>query len=121
MRSMHKITVGLVERVKIIDQAGHMHELLAKIDTGADTSSIDSRLAQSLVFPPVLKTKRVVSSHGKTTRPVVKMTVVVAGRTLTEHFTVIDRGHMQYRILIGTNILKQGFLIDPSKDAKVKQ
>ncbi len=32
------------------------------------------------------------------------------------HFSIADRAHMKYKVLIGKNILKKGFLIDPSKD-----
>ena len=33
-------------------------------------------------------------------------------------FTLADRSNMKYSVLIGQNILKQGFLIDPSKEAE---
>ena len=109
--------VGLVEKVKL---NGHKnkHEILARIDTGATNSSIDLKLASSLKLGPVIKSKMVRSTNGSKLRPVIETEINICGRKLKEHFTLADRSYMRFQVLIGQNILKQNFLIDPSKELK---
>jgi len=109
-----KVVLALIERVKLHGGAAEGKEILAKIDTGADNSSIDMELASELQLGPIVKTKRIISSHGKSLRPVVEVTMDLAGKTITEYFTLYNRSHMKFPVLIGKNILRQGFLIDPS-------
>jgi len=45
-----KKVIGLVEKVKLISTDGRIIEVEAKIDTGADSSSIDTELARQLGF-----------------------------------------------------------------------
>lgn len=103
-------TIGLIEKVKIKDK-----EVLAKIDTGADTSSIDINLASELQLGPILDTKHIKSSNGESLRPVIKATIILKGKEIKAKFSISDRQNMKYDILIGKNILKKGFLIDPKK------
>jgi len=104
-----KIIVGLVETIIINGIA-----IKAKIDTGASKSSIDLDLAINLGLGPIVKKSIVRSAHGKTTRPVIKTPFIIKGKTFNTYFNIIARGHMKHRVLIGNNILKKGFLIDPS-------
>jgi hypothetical protein len=46
----------------------------------------------------------------------VKGEIDFAGRKMRAYFTIADRVHMKYRVLVGLNILKRGFLVDPSKN-----
>ena len=87
----------------------------AKIDTGATKSSIDTNLAAKLRLGPVIKSKLIKSAHGSKLRPIIEATIELAGNVIKSEFTLADRAHMKYSILIGQNILKHGFLIDPSK------
>lgn len=112
----NKTVVGLTERIIVKGPGGTRKEVLARIDTGATKSSIDVRLAAELRLGPVLKTKLVKSASGTTLRPVIKATLDLANKTLTTDFTIADRSHMKYRVLIGQNILcNNGFIIDPAK------
>lgn len=106
--------VGLTEKV-IVKSNDHKKELIARIDTGATKSSIDLTLASELRLGPVVDSRLIKSAHGVKLRPVVKVDVVIGGRTLRAKFTLADRLHMTYLVLIGQNILKKGFLIDPVK------
>lgn len=110
--------VGFVEDVTIYGNNKKQRDLKARIDTGAVKSSIDARLAAILNLGPIIKRKLVVSAHGKTIRPVMEADVKIGKRRIKSEFTIADRIHMKYNVLIGQNILKQGFLIDPLKKNK---
>lgn len=109
-----RVVIGLTEKVGV-----HYHNskknVIAKIDTGATKSSIDANLAAELRLGPVIKSKLVKSAHGSKLRPIIEATIELAGKKIKSEFTLADRAHMKYRILIGQNILKDGFLIDPTK------
>ncbi|MBC8495086.1 ATP-dependent zinc protease [archaeon] len=113
---MEKCIVGLIEKVKL-NGSEEEQEILARIDTGATNSSIDLKLASKLRLGPVIQSKIVKSTHGAKLRPVIEAEVEICDRKIKEKFTLADRGHMRYQVLIGQNILKQGFLIDPSKES----
>lgn len=108
--------VGLIEKV-IVRSNSNKKELIARIDTGATKSSIDLTLASKLKLGPVVDSRLIKSAHGTRLRPVVEAEVTIRGRTLRAKFTLADRGHMKYSVLIGQNILKKGFLIDPARRA----
>ncbi len=110
-----KIILGLTEDVMVISDSGRQ-TVHARIDTGATTSSIDANLAAELKLGPIEKTKKVKSANGMKLRPVIRGRVQIGGKTFDGLFTLADRSHMTYRVLIGQDILRQGFLIDPNKD-----
>jgi len=109
-----KVVIGLAENVSVHHPKGNK-SVIAKIDTGATKSSIDTNLAAGLRLGPVIKSKLVKSAHGSKLRPIIEATIELAGKKIKSEFTLADRAHMKYRILIGQNILKDGFLIDPTK------
>ena len=109
-----RIVIGLTEKVNVYCNPNRKL-VIAKIDTGATKSSIDTNLAAELKLGPVIKSKLVKSAHGSKLRPIIEATIELAGRKLKSEFTLADRAHMKYRVLIGQNILKNGFLIDPEK------
>jgi hypothetical protein len=106
--SPNKITIGFIEDVTI-----HGHTTRARIDTGATTSSIDAALSKRLQLGPPVDERTVISAQGKHVRPVVEAEVTLKGRTLKAQFTVVDREHMTYPVLIGRNILNEHYIIDP--------
>lgn len=112
--------LGLIEPIVVRGNHGTEEKVIARIDTGATSSSIDITLAGTLELGPVLRSKVVKSASAIGQRPLVHAVVVIGDKVMEEEFTVADRSHMTYKILIGQNILKKGhFLVDPLK--KVKQ
>ncbi len=111
-KAAKKKIVGLTETITLMGEKTRK-KVVAKIDTGADKSSIDLRLAAELKLGPVVKTSLIKSASGSLVRPIIRTSVVFAGEKMQVYFTVADRAHMKYRVLIGRNILKKGFLIDP--------
>ena len=114
MASKKKV-VGLIESVTVIDKNGKKRTLKAKIDTGATRSSIDVSLTKELDLGRVLKRKLVKSAHGATLRPVIGANIEFASQKFKTEFTVANRAHLRYKLLIGVNVLQHGFLVDPSK------
>jgi hypothetical protein len=89
-------------------------KLAARIDSGATASSIDASLVKKHNLGPVIRSKIVKSAAGVKERPIIKATVKIEGQIIESEFTVADRSHMTYPILIGQDVLKKGkFLIDP--------
>ena len=109
-----KLVIGLAEKVSVRYDNGRK-SVISKIDTGATKSSIDTNLAAELRLGPVIKSKLIKSAHGSKLRPIIEAEIELAGKKIKSEFTLADRAHMKYRILIGQNILKDGFLIDPNK------
>jgi len=103
--------IGFIEQIVLEDQT-----IPSKIDTGADTSSIDISLAAELQLGPVVQKTKITSSHGKTRRAVISLTFDLAGKQVTGFFNLADRHNLKYKVLIGKNILKEGFIIDPRKE-----
>ncbi len=103
-----KIILRSVEPVKIRGE-----EFLARVDTGAKKGSICKKLAEKLGIGPVIESVKVISSHGKSRRPVVEEEIEIAGKKIKGKFNLISRDHMKYPILIGRTILNGHFLVDP--------
>ena len=130
--------VGWVENVKLRDTDT---VLKAKLDTGAQTSSIDAEIIDivedaenapsgttndKVIFSIVdeVTGKRVVFERfilryvkikrkisGTIRRPVVAMTFCIGGRTSREEVNLADRENFVYPVLIGRNMLSHARLI----------
>jgi hypothetical protein len=110
-----QIIVGLTENIGLVASNKEIEEVEGKVDTGATRSSIDTKLASKLNLGPIIKSKMVKSASGNRLRPVIEVEVIIADKKIKSEFTLADRTHMKYSVLIGVNVLKHGFLVDPSK------
>ena len=109
-----KPIIGLMEEVVIVGP-NKQKSVKARIDTGAHTSSIDVKLAAELNLGPIIETKNVRSASGVGLRPLIRANINMKGKNLESLFTIANRDHMKYSVLIGRNILRDGgFIIDPS-------
>ena len=111
----NKTILGFIEEVTL-KGSKKTQKVLARIDTGAQNSSISQELAAELQVGPILENKVIRQSQGKSLRPIVKIKGMLCGKEFEEKFTISNRTHMRYKVLIGQNILKNGFLIDPNKN-----
>ena len=112
---MKKTIIGLTEKITLSGTSRKKKTITARVDTGASTNSVDVRLAAELKLGPITKTKFVKHTHGNSRRAVVIAKIKIAGKEIKSEFTLADREHMTYPVLIGQNILKKGFVIDPTK------
>ena len=110
-----KNRVGFLEHVTVYGPEGH-RTVTARVDTGAARNSMDNKLAKKLGIKKIIKHKVVKSAHGVRKRPIVKADLKIVNKKLHDmSFTLADRKHMSYDVLIGRNTLKKGFIVDPDK------
>jgi hypothetical protein len=110
-----KSRVGFLEKATVYGPDGQ-RTVIARVDTGAARNSIDKNLAKKIGIKKVIKHKVVKSAHGVKKRPIVKAHLKIVNKKLNDiTFTLADRKHMKYDVLIGRNTLKQGFVVDPDK------
>lgn len=132
-RHLDKKVVGSRERVMFTD-LGIVHE--ARIDTGATTSSMDARdveiferdVEQWVRFKIVdpnsdelleLERKRVrrvlitqANTEDPERRPVIEMRLTIGDITQVAEFTLSNRSHLEFPVLIGRNVLRDLMLVD---------
>lgn len=120
MSEAGKRIVRLVARV-IIAGPGGEESVKAKVDTGADRTTVDRELATKLKLDSTGSKVRVKALGGSQLleRPLVKASITLKGKTFRLRVGVADRSQMRYRVIIGRDILRSGyFLIDPSRRKK---
>lgn len=128
--------IGRAERIDIVDLA--LVGVPAKVDTGADLSSIwasqvseqqdglrvvffgeSSALftGKEVVFPKSsYSITRVASSFGhKEIRYKIKLSIRINGRLIKATFTLSDRSQKTYPILLGRRLLHGKFVVDVTK------
>ena len=117
-----KAVIGFIEFVQCLSSEGDLYTVKARIDSGATKSSIDHKLAEKLgLTKKILGEKTIRNAHGSVRRKLIEVTIKIADKTITEKFTLADRTSMRFPVLIGRNILKEGFLIDPEKKLPKKE
>jgi len=101
------LVIGYTEEVVVSGTSGS-ETVIAKSDTGAGRTSIDTKLAATIGAGPIRSMTRVKSGSLKSgkARPVVDIVVGVGGHQHTVTASVEDRGHMDYPMLLGRDILE---------------
>lgn len=124
-----KQVIGMVEKVRV--EPGNLL-LDARIDTGANTTSIDAQNLQVVnedgqewalfsVNGTDIRGKIVnyvkIKQHGAESqrRPVVMLRVTLGSVTQVVKATLTDRSNFKYKLLVGVNFLKDHFLVDVSR------
>ena len=109
--------IGYIEDVMVSGTSGSQ-PALAKSDTGATRTSIDTSLAAQIGAGPIKSMTRVKSGSSKSgkARPVVDLVVGIGGTQHTVTASVEDRSHMDYPLLLGRDIL-QHYQVDVRRRA----
>jgi len=124
--------LGWVEEVAVMNTGLTLH---AKIDTGADNSSINAtniayflhdgikwvrfnilnRKGEHVAMErPLLRVAQIKRKEGGyIERPVVNMDICVAGQKVNTEVNLADRNHFKYFMLVGRSLLAKRFLVDP--------
>jgi len=146
-----KEVIGIYEKIKLYGKDGTKYLSKAKIDTGADSTSIDKKLAEKMGFQDVVKLsgelqakyqikntteaeklieeilpkiqkqypdvydiRSVISSHGRSLRPYVKIELKIQDTKFETVASIYDRSKLIYPVIIGRKSLWK-FLVDPTK------
>lgn len=131
-----KLLVGSVEKVHVFPSD---LVLDARIDTGAETSSIDAREIEEFerdgkewvrftlvdrktntphrIERKVVRTVKILQSsldQSSEKRAVITLQITIGDRTEVSEFTLTDREHMKYPVLIGRSALQDMMVVDVS-------
>ena len=131
-----KITMPIVGGVETLYVPPFEVSFQARMDTGAETSSIDAhnirpfeRDGEKWVSfdiinrknnkkhhfeKPIIRKTNIVRTLKKEKRFVVNFPIKMGNEIINEEFTLNDRSKFEYQVLIGRNIINGRFLIDPS-------
>lgn len=101
------LVIGYTEEIVVTGTRGS-ESVIAKADTGAARTSIDTSVAASIGAGPIQSMTRVKSGSQKAakSRPVVDVVVGVGGDRHTVSASIEDRSHMEYPVLLGRDILE---------------
>ncbi len=108
-RGLGKKSVGRYEDVEIVGMGGEREVVRAKIDTGADISSLDIVVAERLglmVDDNVLYESNFHNSLGRKKRKVVGITYYMSGRKIKSRVSITDRSRLSTKMLVGWMDLK---------------
>jgi len=105
--------IGIVEKVILYTPTGQ-HDVVATIDTGADSTSIDSELAQSLGLVPNEDLIIITDARGNEQRNTVDLHFTLADREIYSVGTIANRSDLSTKMLIGTKDL-HSFIIKPEE------
>ncbi len=136
--STDKLLIGRLEKV-LLNPPGRT--FTARIDTGATTSSLDARNIQVFerdrsdwvrfqiqdpkekatyydVERPIARKVRIIqaTSDEADHRLVVKLQFQIGRVQRMEEFTLEDRSHMDYQVLIGRNVLRDLMVVDVAQE-----
>ena len=101
------MTIGRSVKVSVITPDGDI-DIIAKVDTGAYSSSIDQEFFNKLnLNEEVLKSKLVKNVHGEDHRDVYSIDFIVKGVKITSEINVFDRSEMKFKMILGRKDISQ--------------
>jgi hypothetical protein len=111
------VFLGLTEQVDIIGEIAET-SVIAKVDTGADRTSIDSEIAS------IVGATRTGESYvtryptgGSRERELIRVNVRIRGEVYDIEAVLDQRSNMNFRVVIGKDVLTSGrFVIVPFKE-----
>jgi len=138
----NEFPLGIIGEIEPIHIENMENPLFARIDSGADTSSIDAKnikyferdgkswvkfeivnrkTGERKLFKKRIKRKvRIKKNQKYDRRKVVLMNVKFGNLSLEREFTLTNRSQFEYQVLIGRNIISGIAIIDVSKSITLK-
>ena len=108
-------TLGVIETVYLVGGNGTPIQIKAKIDSGAEKSSIDESLVDSLEPVNYIDEITITNANGQDIRKVIQLDMIIKGKRVSTEATIADREHLENKVLIGRETLsKTNFLINPN-------
>ena len=113
------MVIGRNVIVSIVTPDGDV-DILAKVDTGAYSSSLDETFFKKLnLDEEIIKNRVVRNVHGEESRDVYDIDFIIKGIKISSELNVFDRSQMKYKMIIGRqDIKKLGALVDVTKKDK---
>ena len=133
----HKLLIGKIEKVRLTPPDRIFH---ARIDTGATTSSLDAQDIEIFerdgdswvkfkikdpvkdtfydVEKPLVRKAKIkqASTDEANIRPVIELQFQLGDIKRIEEFTLEDRSHLDFQLLIGRNILRDLMVVDVAQE-----
>lgn len=109
-RGLGRKTVGGIEEVEVIGLNGKREKIHAKVDTGADGSSIDRVLAEELGLleaDNILYYDYFRNALGRKKREIVGVSFIMVGRKIKTQISIADRSRLRTKMIVGRRDLKQ--------------
>ena len=69
-----------------------------------------------LIKLPVIRHCDIRSSGFRERRPVVEIELCVGSKRLRVQVNLSNRSHLEYPLILGRNVLSQGFIVDPAQE-----
>ncbi len=138
MSRRRRKTIGWREWVQLPEFG--VTEIKVKVDTGADSSSLhafnmerfsrdDGEWVRFEIHPRqrsrkpaivcealVVKERKVKNPGGRTElRPVIRTSLIVAGREIDAMVNLTTRDQMSFRMLVGRRTIRKHFIVDPGR------
>ena len=110
--------IKAAETVKLLGEKGKKVTVLAKIDTGSWSTSIDRKLATELGLlkkKNILWYKKAISALGRERRPVINIVFWLVGKKIKASATISNRRDLTYKMIVGRTELSN-FLVSPQID-----
>ena len=113
------MVIGRNVIVSIVTPDGDV-DILAKVDTGAYSSSLDESFFKKLnLDEEVIKNRVVRNVHGEEKRDVYEIDLIIKGKKISSELNIFDRSEMEYKMIIGRqDIKKLRALVDVTKKDK---
>lgn len=112
--------LNVIEKVTVYGPKGKK-TILAKIDTGAYSTSVDNTIVEELGLEEHPRQKLVRTGFGvEEVRDRVDILFRLHGKDIQTDASFTDRSQMRYPMIIGRRDIK-GFLVDPKRKKKVKK
>lgn len=106
------------EEVVVFGNNNKSQTVRAKVDTGANRTSIDQKIAEDLGLldeSNIIEKKMFYSGLGQQERHIVVCTYEIKNKKITSEVSVSDRSHMTHKMIIGRRDITD-FLVRPSKN-----
>lgn len=106
------------EEVVVFGNDNKSQKVRAKVDTGANRTSIDQKIAEELGLLDennIVEKKMFYSGLGQQERHIVVCSYEIKDTKITSEVSISDRSHMTHRMIIGRRDIAD-FLVKPSKN-----
>jgi hypothetical protein len=104
------------ETIWLVGPSGEKLQVPAKIDTGANRTSVDRSIAEKiglLATSNIVEYREFFSGLGREQRPMVHCRLIIKGLSQPTTVSISDRSHMKHQVIVGRHDI-QAFLVKPA-------